>query len=288
VGNPGVISLSIVTDDEPGPTCQGASGATGEGGAAPELAPASAGMLTEAGGASEAGGAAGAPAEVAAAGAPAEAAGAGAIAHVDGDDLPSASVAHAVVVLDHISWQPCNGAGPTTVHGPFIVNLVGDLIPERTKPQIPSVVEPEGGFCGLEAPLTAAEAPAELAGRSLFFDGTRSDGTLFVLYANVQATLRVKRHGSIVWSASETPSVLWAFRPRRWLSRMAIDQATPMPWDGADFKVVIDLNRHPVLLDALRKRLAGKSSLFLDLNKNRMLDDEDRDAIVGDGSDDPD
>jgi hypothetical protein len=194
-----------------------------------------------------------------------------------------------VIVLGSVSWLACDPTrGPTTVSGPFIVDLLGNLIPERTFPAMPDVVEPPGGFCGLEAPLAPAPAPAELAGRSLFFDGVRSDGTRFVLYANVQARLKVRRHGFIVWNADATPAVLWAFRPRRWLSRTDLDQTPPMPWDDASNGVVIDVNRHPLLLDALRHRLAGKSSLLLDLNRNRQLDPDERDALVGDGLDDPD
>jgi hypothetical protein len=288
VGNPSVISMSIVADDEPGPSCGASGGALGEGGAA--------GASSDAAGMAEtAGASAGAPTEAAggdagAAGAKAETAGAGPEIFVDDDDdLPRHSVTHAVIVIGELRWLPCDTTrDPSIAHGPFIVNLIGNLISEPTLPVIPDVIEPPGGFCGLEAPLTPASAPAELAGRSLFFDGNRSDGTPFVLYANVSATLRVRRHGSVVWDASATPAVLWAFRPRRWLSRMAIDQTTPLPWDDGSSTVVIDVNRHPMLLAALRRRLAGKSSLFLDVNKNRNLDPEDREVLVGDGSDDPD
>jgi hypothetical protein len=268
VGNPGVISLSIVTDDEAESMAGEAEG--GEGGAAACAANVG-GALTEAD----------------AAGAPGEAV-AGSPAASDDDELPRASIAHAVIVLGELRWLACDTTRePTRVSGPFIVDLIGNLVAERTRPPIPDVTEPPGGFCGLDAPLAPAAGPAEIAGSSLFFDGVRSDGTRFVLYANVEATLRVRRHGSAVWTASDTPAVLWAFRPRRWLSRMELDRTAPMPWqDGGE--AVVDVNRHPLLLTALRRRLAGKSSLFSDLNKNRMLDTEDREALVGDGSDDPD
>jgi len=262
VGNPGVISLSIVTDDElelspdnggaPG-SCEGVSGA---GGAA-------------LGGATDAalGGAAGDPDVVA----------------LD-DDLPRTSVKHAELALGSVNWLPCDGTDPTVVAGPFVV----DLVNHTTSPEIPPVAEPEGGFCGFDAPLAVVSGPADLAGRSLFFDGVRSDGTFFLVYTDVQATLRVRRHARVVWSASETPAVLWAFRPRRWLSRSALDAASTTPWDDGRLAVVIDVDRHPLLLAAIRRRLAGKSTLFRDLNQNHELDLEDRNVIVGDGSDDAD
>ncbi len=254
VGNPGVISLSIVTDDEleltpdnggaPG-TCEGASGAAGAAGAA---------------GANDG--------EVA----------------LD-DDLPRMSVKHAKLALGSLSWLPCDsGLDETVVRGPFVV----DLVNHTTSPEIPPVAEPKGGFCGFDAPLAVVDGPADLAGRSLFFDGVRADGTFFLVYADDEATLRVRRHARVIWSASDTPAVLWAFRPRRWLSRADLDAASTTPWDDGRLAVVIDADRHPLLLAAIRRRLAGKSTLFRDLNENHELDLEDRNVIVGDGSDDAD
>lgn len=271
VGNPGVISLSIVTDDEleltpddnggaPG-TCEGASGAAGaatdgEAGAAGQGAPSAAGAPATSGG------------DVA----------------LD-DDLPRMSVQHAKLALGSLKWRSCaTPTEETVVPGPFVL----DLIEHTTTPEIPPVQEPDGGFCGLDAPLAVVDGPADLAGRSIFFDGVRSDGTFFLLYADVQATLRVRRHARLVWDASDTPAVLWAFRPRRWLSRAALDAASTTAWDDGRSAVVIDANRHPLLLAAIRHRLAGKSTLFRDLNQNRELDAEDRNVIVGDGSDDAD
>jgi hypothetical protein len=298
VGNPSVISLSIVADDESDYTHQGEGGATGEtkcttGGASSAGAAASAGEPADGSNAGAAGESsnAGAPSESSSSGASNDSSSAGAPALVvDDDELPRRSIHHAVIVLGGFEWLPCDEEPKhiVVVSGPFVVNLVGDLVGQGTTPPIPTVVEPPGGFCGFDAPLVPASAPAELAGRSIFFDGTRADGTPFVLYADIQATLRVRRHGSIVWDASDTPDVLWAFRPRRWLSRIALDQANPTSTDDPSAPVSIDLNRYPLLLTALRHRLAGKSSLFLDVNKNHQLDADDRDALVGDGLDDPD
>jgi hypothetical protein len=69
---------------------------------------------------------------------------------------------------------------------------------------------------------------------------------------------------------------------------MELDKASTSPTDGGVPAVVIDADRHPVLYAALRRRIAGRSTLYLDKNHDGKLDREDRDAIVGDGSDDPD
>jgi len=269
VGNPGAISLSIVTDDE--------LELTPDNGGAPATCEGTAGA-TDAAAAGGAGGE-GTPVVVDAAGAP------NAGAEPLDDDLPRMSVKHAMFALREFDWIACDSpADKTVVRGPFVV----DLVNHTTEPAIPPVAEPAGGFCALEAPLTVVDAPASLAGSSLYFEGKRTDGTTFVLYAAVQATLRVRRHAAVVWSASDTPAVLWAFRPRRWLSRAALDAASTTPWDDGGAAVVIDANRHPLLFAAIRERLAGKSTLFRDLNENHELDPEDRNVIVGDGSDDAD
>lgn len=267
VGNPRVISLSIVTDDDVSSDVTAAAGGAsdGSGGASDEPEAGAAGATESAAGAGD--GAAGGSEEGA------------------DDVLPRGAIHHAVLVLAELRWRPCEPLVPVTrVKGPFVV----DLVAGTTAPRIPPVDVPAGGFCGLDAPLGPATEPPELAGRSLFFDGVRSDGTVFVLYADVAAVLRVRRREGFVWSAESTPAVLWALRPRRWLTRRELDTADTMPWDGGTRAVVIDVNRHPLLLASVRRRLAGKSTFFSDLNRNGALDSEDRSAVVGDGSDDPD
>jgi hypothetical protein len=204
-----------------------------------------------------------------------------------GADLPGASIAHAVVVLGELRWLPCETSFlPVVVSGPFVV----DLKVPATMPKIPAVEEPRhGGFCGIDAPLAPAQAPAALAGKSLFFDGFRADGAFFLLYANMVATLRVRPRPGVVWSGRDMPAVLWAMRPRRWLGALELAGAETSPWDGRPRAIIIDINRHPALYLAVRARLAGRSTLYVDKNRNGVLDPDERlNAIVGDGTDNAD
>jgi hypothetical protein len=166
------------------------------------------------------------------------------------------------------------------VPGPFVL----DLVRRETSPAVPPVVPPAGGFCGIDAPLAPATAPAALAGRSLFFDGVRADGTLFLVYADMQATLQLRAPAGVSWNSTQTPTLLWAFRPRRWLNRKEVDEADSMPWDGGARAIVIDVDRHPVLYGAIRNRLAGRSTLYGDLNSNGSIDPSDRELVLGTGS----
>jgi hypothetical protein len=200
--------------------------------------------------------------------------------------LPSAGLTHAIVVLGELRFIPCDASKPVTrLAGKFAV----DLVTGQTRPKLPSIDVPEAGFCGLDAPLAPAERPAEIAGRSLFFSGVRTDGIPFILFADMQATLRVRAQPGIAWGTPDTPDVLWAMRPRRWASAMELDGLEPIAWGDRQI-IPVNVNRHPLLYFAIRARLAGRSTLHSDLNQNRILDAEERssDAILGIGLDQTD
>ncbi|MCP5787353.1 hypothetical protein NL329_31020, partial [Klebsiella pneumoniae] len=76
-----------------------------------------------------------------------------------------------------------------------------------TDPAISPVDGTPGGYCGIDAPLAPAASPAALAGRSLFFDGYRADGTFFLVYANMTGTLRLRATSNATWQGMQTPPV---------------------------------------------------------------------------------
>jgi len=204
----------------------------------------------------------------------------------DEESLPKTAVRHAILVLRELRWLPCDANLPATiVRGPFVL----DLVAQRSVPAIPSVQVPETGFCGIDAPLRAARAPAALAGRSLFFDGVREDGALFIVYADMKATLRLRAKRDVRWGARSDEAemaLLWAFRPRRWLRQHEVELADATPWDDQMRAVVIDVDRHPALFLAIRRRLAGESTLYADREPDGTLDPAD--LPIGLGSDDAD
>jgi len=123
-----------------------------------------------------------------------------------------------------------------------------------------------------------------LAGRSVFFDGYRADGTFFIVYANMTGTLKMRAKPGATWLGQEPPPVFfWALRPRRWLMPIELNMALPMPYDDHLRAVVIDEEHHPALFIAIRKRLAGVSTLYADANGDGVFDDPDRAAEVGEG-----
>lgn len=204
----------------------------------------------------------------------------------EAEDLPSSEIQDAVVVIGELRFQPCdpNQGSEQVVAGPFIVDLKAGI----TTPGIPDVLDTPGGYCGFKAPLAPATSAA-LDGRSLFFDGTRADGTFFIVYANMTGTLKVRATPDRIWQGMDTPpKFFWALRPRRWLLKSELDDAVPMPDDSHQRAVVIDADRYMKLYLAIRSRLAGMSTLYADADGNGTFTDSDRQAVVGVGLDNTD
>jgi hypothetical protein len=198
----------------------------------------------------------------------------------DSTQLDAGQLKHAVLVFGQLTLIACDAAEDNVVlAGPYVV----DLAQNRVEPAIPSVTAPDGGFCGIDAQLAPATSPASLAGNSIFFSGTRSDGALFLLFADMAGTLRLRPRNGLEWTTDH--AWLWAMRPRRWLSPAELDQSDTETLDGTGQVIVINVNRHPVLYTAIRNRLAARSTLHLDLNDNLELDSDERtgDAFIGQG-----
>jgi hypothetical protein len=271
VGNPAPalsLSLAIVNDESP-VLDLGAAGMAG----APDVFEAGAG-------ASDMAGAAGEPSAVGAAGEPS-------MPSLDPNAdasqiLPLRAVKDAIVVFGELRFLPCDATRGEvfTALGPFVV----DLKKKTNTPEIPPINDTPGGYCGIDAPLAPAMAPAALAGRSVFFDGYRADGTFFIVYANMIGTLKMRAKPGATWEGQEPPPLFfWALRPRRWLMPIELNMVEPMPYDDHLRAVVIDAEHHPALFFAIRKRLAGVSTLYADANGDGVFDDPDRAAEVGEG-----
>jgi hypothetical protein len=269
VGNPAPalsLSLAIVNDTE-GDYPDSVAGAVDAEGGAPGAGGAGA---TESGaGGADTAGAAGAPSTP------------------EPLSLPLHSIQEAILVLGKLRFMPCDNAqGEVFIApGPFVV----DLKRKTTTPEIPPIPATVGGYCGIDAPLAPAQAPANLAGRSLFFDGFRADGTFFIVYANMVGTLRLRAKPGATWQGmAEPPLFFWALRPRRWLAPSELNEADVMPYGDHQRAVVIDADRHTVLFLAIRSRLAGLSKLYVDVDGDGVFDDPDRTAEVGEGLDNAD
>ncbi|MGC4087873.1 MAG: hypothetical protein QM756_08250 [Polyangiaceae bacterium] len=193
--------------------------------------------------------------------------------------LTKGQVLNASLSVAGLRFVACDSTQPNAeVAGPFVI----DLIAGTTLPRIPAIASIDGGYCGLEAPLAPAQRPPALVGRSLLFRGERADGTRILLFSNMSATLRVRINLSVGSVDDPTPHLLWAFRPRRWLTAEEVDAAESELLDGVR-TIVIDVDRHPLLYLRVRSRLAGRSSLFFDANDNGSIDPDERLSARGQG-----
>ncbi|HMA94616.1 MAG TPA: hypothetical protein VKP30_18120 [Polyangiaceae bacterium] len=202
-----------------------------------------------------------------------------------GEQLDPSSLRHAVLVFGKLRFIACDPQElPVVVQGPIVV----DLAQNRMEPASITISEvPASGCCGIDAVLAPATAPASMSGRSLFFSGVRGDGTAFLLFANMAGTLHLRPLPGVTWVVDGEHSWLWAMRPRRWLTPSELDAAEAEPTDGVERIIAINVDRHPVLYNAIRARLAGRSTLHVDLNDNHQLDPDERlnQALIGRGLD---
>jgi hypothetical protein len=77
-------------------------------------------------------------------------------------------------------------------------------------------------------------------------------------------------------------------RPRRWLAQAEL-AAADATFDETHVRaIVIDADRHPNLLTAIRSRLAGLSTLYRDADGDGGFSDADRATAVGEGLDNAD
>lgn len=196
--------------------------------------------------------------------------------------LPEGVVTHAVLAFGEIRWLACAGTGgDVVIEGPVIV----DLVTHRVEPSLPTVDVPSGGFCGIDAILAPVAESSALGGRSILFSGVRADGVAFILFADMRGTLRMRPRVDVDWDFEGAGEVLWALRPRRWVEESALNEADAETLGDAQRVVAIDVERHPALYQAIRARLAGASTLHLDLNDNGVLDPDEYDdsAWIGTG-----
>lgn len=211
----------------------------------------------------------------------------------DAAQLDADHLTRAILVVGELRFVACDGPDEDVVEpGPFVVDLTAHTV----TPEIPGVAVPPGGVCGIDATLALAREPELLRGRSLLFSGERADGTLFVMVGAVPGTLRLRPTADGAFDQGQD-DWLWALRPRRWILPSELDgvrtdtgsaaAAVSDAIDDADVAslIAINVNRHPLLYAAIRSRLAGRSTLHLDVDGDGDLDEEELsgDALIGRG-----
>ncbi len=200
------------------------------------------------------------------------------------EQLDPGNLRHAILVFGEMRYLACDTAfDDSVVAGPIVVDLAKNGIETNIQP----VIIPDGGFCGIDATLAPATAPAAIAGRSMFFSGLRSDGTLFLLFADMPGTLQVRPLDGVTWPKDGKHRWLWKLRPRRWLLPSELDTVDTAALDGVGRVIPIDVNRYPLLYESIRTRIARRSTLHVDLNDNEQLDPDERlgEALIGQGLD---
>lgn len=215
----------------------------------------------------------------------------------DTEQLEADTLKHAMLVFGELRIVPCDvDARERILQGPFVVDLLANTV----EPELPKFEWPASGLCGIDAILAPATTPRSLQGRSMLFSGVRN-GTLFVLVADMPGTLRMRPLPDLAWEPGQHDWI-WALRPRRWLLPRELESEAPdtgsaveavadiVDVSQVDRVIAINVNRHPVLYEVVRTRLAARSSLHVDVNDDGRVDAAERRSanVIGRGLDDLD
>lgn len=190
-----------------------------------------------------------------------------------GAQFGKTTLSRAVIVFSELRLIACDGEASQTLQGPFVV----DLVENRVQPELPVLDWPQSGLCGIDGELRLAQAPDLVAGYSVFLTGEREGKGTFLVRVALEGTLPMRpAKPPVEWSPSEHVW-LWALRPRHWIADSDLDE--PDETDELGRRVItLSPTRHPVTFELVKTRLGERSSLHVDLDDDRQLDDAERDG----------
>lgn len=180
--------------------------------------------------------------------------------------------------LRFIEADGCTYDGLTDWDQPVVVELIsGQLI---TGP--PSITRDAGAYCGLHVEFdkdlgatAPAGAPAALADNAVIVEGTRRDGTSFVIRAPFNDKFRLGATGQPFTLEEGPQKMVVGFAINTWLDEVELDAIS-----GED-PILIDQTNHPDVLADFRRALKMSTGLFRDADANGQVDpDERRDALA--------
>jgi len=169
----------------------------------------------------------------------------------------------------------CDGDAEVELVGPFVV----DMFAPGAIPELSGIEVPELGYCRFELRWDAFDdglptgAPPELAGASIVIEGTRGDGTAFVLRSERGDELRLDAVGGSFDVTDATNALFVAFEGPTLFAGLDLDMAIV----GGDGVIAIDDSTNDELLAVFDNNLANASKLFDDDDDDGELDDTERD-----------
>jgi hypothetical protein len=197
-------------------------------------------------------------------------------APVGGDEITGAWVSVERIRLRNAA--DCNGSAEVEILGPLAI----DLLAQQPPPALQDIEVRGGGYCRFEFAFHVSsealppEIPAALDGRSLLIEGTRADGTPFVLRSDRSGDLRldaVDEAGFPISSATKTLFV--AFQEEALFAGIDLDLAEV----GVDGVIRIESGQNDDLLNLFEANLDAALRLF---------DDDDGDGALEAGENDDD
>lgn len=172
------------------------------------------------------------------------------------------------------SAADCSGGAEAELAGPIAV----DLLRPGSAPELVGFALPATDYCRIEIKWNAfssglpARAPTELTDASFFLEGTREDGTPFVLRSRRNDELRLEAIGGAFAVADDSGTLFVGMDSALLLAGVNLAGADV----NADGTIYIDDNANRDLLEAFEASLEAATRLYEDSDGNGLLDSEER------------
>lgn len=164
-----------------------------------------------------------------------------------------------------------------SIEGPIVAELVAE-------PTVLDLAVEDASYCRVRAPLDRAErvpdfAPDELQDAAIVVEGTRSDGTPFVIRSEATPDAELRSRGAPFSLSSARASLVLAFDLGRWLQGVDLDAAKP----DARGVVRIDDDHHRALLDRFEDNVEAAMELFDDVDHDGELSETEIEDVLAGG-----
>ncbi len=177
----------------------------------------------------------------------------------------------------HGGGRACAGGNADADPSSFAGGLVGDIVANDPIREAPALELSPGSYCHMSVDLepAASDAPPEIAGASVFIEGSRSDGNPFVATLDKKLKLHLDARGGSPFVLDDGNALVVAFDVDDAVASLALDDVEIDPAvagpDGPP--IVVDASKDPSRVAQLEKSIRKTVSLYRDEDADGLFDD---------------
>ena len=199
----------------------------------------------------------------------------------------------AVIVLDRLRFRPFSacqegtedeGAEEIQIDGPFVV----DLLNPSAISGLDDIQMPGGRYCRIELVLKKLESAGPMFNRSVQIEGTREDGTPFLMTTEVDEEFKLENEttGFLIEETDPLSVFFIAFDLDRWFDGVDLTDTFIEVSSGGGGEPIILINdsKNQNVQELIEENLKRSAELFEDSDDNESLDPEEEDNPLATGT----